>query len=737
MTSPVESLVQRLNARRSGQGWKAKCPAHEDHTPSLSICEGDDGCALIHCHAGCSTDDVLAALGMSKRDLFPPTSHQSPKTPTPAKSAEAVPASAPQVQPRPLGQLLDAIIGFLRRYVVFQHPEQAIVCALWSVHTWFFESFDYTPYLHIFSAEKRSGKTRLLDCLALLVKEPWRAVSPSEAVLYRRVDRLKPTLLLDEVDTIFSNTRNDRGEYIRSLLNAGFENGAKVPRCVGKSADITDQDFGVFCPKALCGIGKVLHDTVDDRCLKIELVRQARDERVERFRKRKAKAVVADIKAELEALAKQLELKDTLSNAEPALPDELQDRQQDVAEPLLAIADVAGGKWPESARAALIAVCRQEEDASKGVQLLAAMRDIFDTTGDKVPTREAVERLVAIEEGPWALMFEDALKHDKLSTAAARLAKLLKPYKIKPRTIKLDNEATAKGYHRSDFESDWKRYLPASPSLSPEAVTSVTTVTCEGKKVTASRRVTALQDEAVTQISLVAGQKVTAVTAVTPFRDMEGKWQRTVKGERFTDEDDREWFKYPHGMLCKDAELPAEYFEPFGKLVYPGGMVQRRAEDGWPTVADVRCRRWGCGKSLANEPYYWEHYKRPILVRCGDCQEAKWLACGYEVESGLPSSWLREDASVKERKAELARHDRWQAEEGLRWLQTEKGKQWLEAANRRYEELEAKNRLKKGGMTPGQFLTEARKLFNAVPINDGGAVGQMVYEMNERKPNEN
>ena len=75
MTAPVENLVQRLHAKRSGKGWIAKCPVHEDHKPSLSLDEGADGRALLKCHAGCSTDDVIAALGLTRRDLFPTTSH--------------------------------------------------------------------------------------------------------------------------------------------------------------------------------------------------------------------------------------------------------------------------------------------------------------------------------------------------------------------------------------------------------------------------------------------------------------------------------------------------------------------------------------------------------------------------------------------------------------------------------------------------------------------------------------
>jgi hypothetical protein len=70
----VADFVQRLNAKRSGQGWQAKCPAHNDREPSLSIKEGLDGRTLLHCHAGCSTDNVLRSLGVTHRDLFPVSS---------------------------------------------------------------------------------------------------------------------------------------------------------------------------------------------------------------------------------------------------------------------------------------------------------------------------------------------------------------------------------------------------------------------------------------------------------------------------------------------------------------------------------------------------------------------------------------------------------------------------------------------------------------------------------------
>ena len=74
--NPVQNLVERLHAKRSGKGWIAKCPVHDDQKPSLSLGESADGRALLKCHAGCSTDDVIAALGLTRRDLFPATSQR-------------------------------------------------------------------------------------------------------------------------------------------------------------------------------------------------------------------------------------------------------------------------------------------------------------------------------------------------------------------------------------------------------------------------------------------------------------------------------------------------------------------------------------------------------------------------------------------------------------------------------------------------------------------------------------
>ncbi len=74
LKSPIENVLDLLmQVQRSGKGWTARCPAHEDLHPSLSLSEGDDGRVLLWCHAGCRIEEILDALGLDWSDLFPTT----------------------------------------------------------------------------------------------------------------------------------------------------------------------------------------------------------------------------------------------------------------------------------------------------------------------------------------------------------------------------------------------------------------------------------------------------------------------------------------------------------------------------------------------------------------------------------------------------------------------------------------------------------------------------------------
>jgi hypothetical protein len=138
-------------------------------------------------------------------------------------------------------------------------------------------------------------------------------------------------------------------------------------------------------------------------------------------------------------------------------PDELTDRQQDGIEPLLAIADEAGGDWPSVLRAAAVEIFRSQaaEDQNVGVQLLADIRSVFDAIGDdKMSSADLINKLKEIETSPWA----DWSKGKGLT--ANGLSRLLKPtFGISPRNIRVEGNVP-KGYLRESFADAWERYLP-------------------------------------------------------------------------------------------------------------------------------------------------------------------------------------------------------------------------------------------------------------------------------------
>ena len=101
---PIELVLSKLpSAKRNGRGWKALCPAHDDRNPSLSLNEGDDGRALLHCHAGCTTDAIVERVGLTLRDLMPPDTLTPDRTPAGKPkhrvSSVTLPADGPMIYP--------------------------------------------------------------------------------------------------------------------------------------------------------------------------------------------------------------------------------------------------------------------------------------------------------------------------------------------------------------------------------------------------------------------------------------------------------------------------------------------------------------------------------------------------------------------------------------------------------------------------------------------------------------
>lgn len=358
--------------------------------------------------------------------------------------------------------LLDDVVAFIRRYVVLT-SEQGDAAALWVAHTWAFAAAEATPYLHVTSVEKESGKTQFLEALELVAVRPIKTGRTTAAALARAVaQEPPPTLLLDESDNAF---RRDR-EYVAALLgvlNDGYRRGGKTMLCLPPKWELGF--LSVFGPKAIAGIGE-LPDTVASRSIRLELKRRTRGESIERFRRRQVEAAADPLCARLAAFAEAHI--DSLAQARPELPDQLGDRSQDVWEPLLAIADLAGNGWSERARRAALVLSKQiaPDDDSLGVRLLADIRRIFDVRGcDRLATSALIGALAADEEGPWADW------HGSGPIPARALATILKPYGVRSRTIRLDGGETPKGFHREQFEDAWSRYLPSEGFIRHTATT--------------------------------------------------------------------------------------------------------------------------------------------------------------------------------------------------------------------------------------------------------------------------
>ncbi len=348
-------------------------------------------------------------------------------------------------------ETLDDVLNFLRRFVSYPSDHAAVAHALWIAHTHLMDSWESTPRLALLSPEAGSGKTRSLELTETLVPRPVEAVNVTPAYLFRKIsdpDGL-PTILHDEIDTIFGAKAKDH-EEIRGVINAGHRRGASAGRCVVKGKLIETEELPAFCAVALAGLGN-LPDTILSRSVIIPMRRRGPGEVVESYRRRLHAPEGHALRERLSAWAESI--RETIDTF-PTMPTGIEDRAADVWESLLAVADAAGGRWPDQARVAAVALVAAAKGGqpSLGVRLLGDCRTIF-ADADQLSTAELLEGLTSLEEAPW-----NDLRGKPLD--ARRLASLLNPYEIKSKAIRIGN-TTPRGYSKTDFYDAWARYLPA------------------------------------------------------------------------------------------------------------------------------------------------------------------------------------------------------------------------------------------------------------------------------------
>jgi len=244
-------------------------------------------------------------------------------------------------------RMIERVFSFLGRFVAYPNEHAHVAHALWCIHAQLMDRWESTPRLAFLSAEPASGKTRALEITAHLVPNPVQAVNVSPAYLFRKVGSENgATILYDEIDTMFGPKAREN-EEIRGLLNAAHRKGAVAGRCVmrGKTVETDPSLRG-------CGARRsrlvTRHDPFPLGVIRMR--RRRAGEKVEQYRRRLHATGGDGIREKIATWAKSAQIK------WPNLPAGIEDRNAEVWEPLIMVADAIGGEWPKRARDAALAL---------------------------------------------------------------------------------------------------------------------------------------------------------------------------------------------------------------------------------------------------------------------------------------------------------------------------------------------------------------------------------------------
>ena len=432
--------------------------------------------AVNVCKRKLNADDVRSILqprAIAEADIDSPAGVDK----TPAWESEVVGSN-----------LLDSMADEVRKLFVIGESELTAV-VLWIVHTHAHDEARISPYLWLWSPVKGCGKSNLLGFMKVLVHRPMGCTFITAAVLYRSIQANKPTLLIDEVDKFLNSNPELRG-----VFQDGHRRGGSVPRCVqGPNGTFTVVDFPTWAPRVMAGLNR-LPAEITDRTIKLVLQMVTREEQdtIEDFDEMEIGSQQYDLKRKIVRWVE--DHRDNLAtNWKPELPALHPPRLRDNWRAFAAIADEAGGAWPERVRLACVELSEPElAERDDGLDMLRCIRSIFkDRHSDQIRTETLLEELVEMEDEKWA-----GYNDGQWPLKPGQLAEVLRPFNVKPKPLDFGNSSKRnqkRGYHRDWFAKAWDRYLKApqnevsqvsqvsqangSGASALEAVTGVTGVT--------------------------------------------------------------------------------------------------------------------------------------------------------------------------------------------------------------------------------------------------------------------
>jgi putative DNA primase/helicase len=320
---------------------------------------------------------------------------------------------------------------------------------LWMAFAWVHDIAAFSPILIIESADSGEGKTAASKAIALLTPRSHIIVEPTGPAFYRFIDRIHPTLLIDDADRLLP-----RRPDLAHIVNASWTRGVPIPR-VDNTGNV--HFFDPFCPKVLNGIDLLAHlaPATRTRCITIKLLPKLEGEEVADHRQ------AADdenfIILRRKWLRWSIDNMAALKSAKPKMPDGFFSRLEENYHLMFAIADLAGGDWPKKARTAAIKLSRTHDKPSLGKRLLAILFDLSIRRRTTLFTSVQLEQLVPAEDDEFANYCGRGRPINKFEIAA-----LLRPYcDIQPKVIHPRGHAADRGYDTSwsEFILAFKHYL--------------------------------------------------------------------------------------------------------------------------------------------------------------------------------------------------------------------------------------------------------------------------------------
>ncbi len=358
-------------------------------------------------------------------------------------------------------ELLSEISCMFKKYVHLP-VEAPTILALWVIHTYAFQQFEYTPRLVIYSPEPRCGKTTLINLIKEMCNLSLMTTNITAAATFRMINQFKPTLLIDEADTFLKNN-----EDLRGILNTGYHCEGKILRMVDKSP--FPGLFDCFAPCAIASIGTI-QQTIMDRSILIPMERSMPNEQPQKLRIKEIQRQTEVIRQKCAKFAENIRY-----NSQVVIPEELNSRQQDIWEVLLTIAETISPMCAERTRQFAVSLAQkaQKDYETLRLMLLTDIREIFlreDT--DSLQSTWLCDELGKMEERPW----KEICKGKQINPAF--LANQLKFFGI--RTEKCNYGSTTKHlYIKDKFASIFLRYLPPIQEKTPASSTEAQQATNE------------------------------------------------------------------------------------------------------------------------------------------------------------------------------------------------------------------------------------------------------------------